>query len=73
MFKLDFFVDKSSFGMSQAIQKCMNLIKHPNFRKKNLGSLVCPTFGTYVIVLVHPIAVLPMPSGVGGVFLFVKP
>ena len=29
-----FFVDKSSFGMSQAIQKCMKLTKHPNFRQK---------------------------------------
>ena len=34
MFNLDFLVDESSFGMSQAIQKCMKLTKHPNFRKK---------------------------------------
>ena len=34
MFNLDFFVDEYTFGMSQAIQKCMKLIKHPNFRKK---------------------------------------
>ena len=34
MFNLDFFIDESSFGMSQAIQKCMKLTKHPNFRKK---------------------------------------
>ena len=34
MFNLDFLVDESSFGMSQAIQKCVKLTKHPNFRKK---------------------------------------
>ena len=34
MFNLDSFVDESSFGMSQAIQKCMKLTKHPNSKKK---------------------------------------
>ena len=35
MFNLDFFYE-SSFEMSEAIQKCMKVTKHPTFRK-NLG------------------------------------
>ena len=45
MFNLDFLVDESSFGMSQANQKCMKLTQYPNFRKK-FGSLVCK--GTFI-------------------------
>ena len=41
MFNLDFIIDESSFGMFQAIQKCIKLNKHPNFRKKIGEPAVC--------------------------------
>ena len=34
MLKLEFFADEFLFRIPQAFQKCMELIKHPNFRKK---------------------------------------
>ena len=40
----NFFVDESSFGMSQAIQKCMKLTRHPNLMKKIGKPGVFPTF-----------------------------
>ena len=51
MLNLEFLVGLSLVGMPQAFQKCMKLIKLPNFRKK-LGSLVCG-------VLNPPVDIMP--------------
>ena len=50
MFNLDLFVDESSFGMSQAIQKCIKLTTYPNIRNNFLGAC-CGGGGGMLVLL----------------------
>ena len=49
MLKLEFFVDEFLFGIPQAFQKCMELIKHPNFRKKFVEPGVYGKLNRYIL------------------------